>query len=256
VLDGTLAEVRRTQDDDGVNIVPAAASPEAATAGQLPEPSSHEHHDTEASTPGTRPAAAPDLPREPSPSDRTDAGDKRKVSLSRRTLIVGGVAVAVVLLVLIVLLVANFQTRTSPSANPAGGQGQGQARAGGGIDVDDSPVTSEHGLRLTGLQAASRRDPESPKVGDTVTVSYALTNTTDQPLQFEYTFVGVRDPAGEDKDTEDMNEGRAVAPGETINAQGRVLLSAAGTWELWPCYLLSGDRFCPDKWQVFFVLAE
>jgi len=53
-----------------------------------------------------------------------------------------------------------------------------------------------------------------------------------------------------------MNEGRALAPGETVNAQGRVLLDSVGTWQLWPCYVLSGERFCPDKWQVFFVLAK
>nr|BFE42523.1 hypothetical protein GCM10017547_04160 [Pseudarthrobacter oxydans] len=87
-------------------------------------------------------------------------------------------------------------------------------------------------------------------------MSYALTNTTDQRLQLDYTFVGVRDPAGDNKDAEDMNEGRALAPGETVTAQGRVLLNTAGGWAMWPCYVLAGDLFCPDRWQVFFVLAE
>ncbi|GAB5080797.1 toll/interleukin-1 receptor domain-containing protein [Arthrobacter sp. AD-310] len=242
VLDGTLAEVRRNQDDDGVNTVPAGPAPKAAA----PRPV----------------AASARTDRDVTPARQSDVPGKRQVSLSRRALIVGGVAVGAVLLLLIVLLIANFQSRTSPSANPGanpGGQagaGAGGGGAGGGIDVDGSTVTSGDGLQLTGLQATSRSDPASPRVGDTVTVSYALTNTTDGPLQLEYTFVGARDAAGEHHDTEDMNEGKVLAPGETVTAQGRVLISSPGTWEMWPCYVLTGERFCPDKWQVFFVLAE
>lgn len=232
VLDGTLAEVRRNKDDDGVPTVPAAPAPKAAA----PRPS----------------AAAAGM-------DGKEAPERRQVSLSRRALVLGGLAVGVVLLLLIVLLIANFQSRTSPSANPDGGQGQagaGGGGGGGGIDVDGSSVTSGDGLELTGLQATSRSDPASPRVGDTVTVSYALTNATDEPLQLEYTFVGARNGEGEHHDAEDMNEGKVLEPGETVNAQGRVLIDSAGTWEIWPCYVLTGERFCPDKWQVFFVLAE
>ena len=65
---------------------------------------------------------------------------------------------------------------------------------------------------LTGLKAASGSDPAS--VGNTVTVSYSLTNVTDEPIQLEFTFVGVRDPADENRDTEDMNEGKLLAPRE------------------------------------------
>ncbi|HEY9355602.1 MAG TPA: toll/interleukin-1 receptor domain-containing protein [Arthrobacter sp.] len=223
VLDGTLAEMRRTQDDAGEQAAPVGAvrAESGATAGE-----------------GQRA-----LPQ------------RQRGRFTMRTLIVGGMAAAAVVILLVVILVTNFGTKPSPNANSLDGQAPVQA-AGGGIDVDGSPVTSGDGLRLTGLQAASRRDPDSPRVGDTVTVSYALTNTTDKPLQLEYTFVGARDPAGEHHDAEDMNEGRTLAPGETVNAQGRVLLNSAGAWEMWPCYVLTGERFCPDKWQVFFVLAQ
>lgn len=54
----------------------------------------------------------------------------------------------------------------------------------------------------------------------------------------------------------DSNEGKLLAPGETVNAQGRRLLDGAGSWEFWPCYELGDGRQCPDKWQVFFILAE
>ncbi|SEQ05547.1 toll/interleukin-1 receptor domain-containing protein [Arthrobacter sp. OV608] len=223
VLDTTLAEVRRTQDDGGI---PAAAAPP--------------------------PAPAPDrAPLRAQQNGSTETSRRRP--LSKRMLLLGGAAAAVVIL-LVVLLVANLQTRTSPNANSV--DRQAPVQGGGGIDVDSSPVTSEDGIELTELQAASRRDPDPPRVGDTITVSYALTNTTDQPLQLEYTFVGARDAEGEHHDAEDMNEGKALEPGETLTAQGRVLITSAGSWEMWPCYVLTGDRFCPDKWQVFFVLAE
>lgn len=222
VLDTTLAEVRRSQDDGGI---PAAPAPPPAPA------------------PDRTPLREQTVHDEPPPRQR----------LSKRVLLLGGAAAAVVIL-LLVLLVANLQTRTSPNANS--GDRQAPVQGGGGIDVDSSPFTSEDGIQLTELQAASRRDPDPPRVGDTITVSYALTNTTDQRLELEYTFVGARDAEGEHHDAEDMNEGKALEPGETITAQGRILLTSAGSWEMWPCYVLTGDRFCPDKWQVFFVLAE
>ncbi|HEU4667344.1 MAG TPA: toll/interleukin-1 receptor domain-containing protein [Arthrobacter sp.] len=229
VLDGTLAEMRRTQDDAGGQAAPAAP-PSAARAG------------SSATAAGAAKEGPTALPRQ-------------RGRFTTRTLVLGGMAAAAVVILLVVILVTNTGTRPSSNANSANGQAPVQA-AGGGIDVDRTPVTSGDGLRLTGLEAATRRDPDPPRVGDTVTVSYSLTNTTDKPLQLEYTFVGARDAAGEHHDAEDMNEGRALAPGETVNAQGRVLLNSAGAWELWPCYVLTGERFCPDKWQVFFVLAQ
>ena len=223
VLDGTLAEMRRTQDDDGVRATPVKAG-SSATAGEGA---------------GEGPKAPP----------------RQRGRFTARTLVLGGVAAAAVVILLVVLLVSNLQTRPSPNANSADRQAPAQAGSGG-IDVDRSPVTSGDGLRLTDLQATTRRDPDPPRVGDTVTVSYALTNTTGQPLQLEYTFVGARDASNEHHDAEDMNEGKTIAPGETVTAQGRVLLNSAGAWEIWPCYVLTGERFCPDKWQVFFVLAQ
>lgn len=44
-----------------------------------------------------------------------------------------------------------------------------------GIDADASPVTSGDGIQVSGLQAGSRPDPDATRVGDTVTVTYALT---------------------------------------------------------------------------------
>ena len=53
-----------------------------------------------------------------------------------------------------------------------------------------------------------------------------------------------------------MNEEAVLAPGETLEAQGRVLLDSAGTWLVWPCYELVGGEVCPDEWQVISFLVE
>jgi hypothetical protein len=165
--------------------------------------------------------------------------------------ILAAAAVGVALILLIVVIVTNMQTAPPPSATST--EGQGGNESSGNIDVDSTPDTSDE-LRLTELKAVSSSD--SPSVGDTVTVSYSLTNVGDKPIRLAFTFVGVRDPDGENRDTEDMNEERVLPPGETLNAQGRRQLDAAGSWEFWPCYQLSDGGECPDKWRVIFVFAK
>lgn len=254
VLDMTLAEVRTAQTDAALEVAPAGKAPDPGTA-EVQEAPARPQQAGPSRTP-TSPSAAPGGPPGGArpPSDRGEPPDKQRRPLSTRARILAGVSVGVVLLLLIVAVVANSQT--TPPADENATDGQGTTQASGGIEVDSTPDTSPDELRLTGLKAVSRHDPDPPQVGDTVTVSYSLTNVGNQRIQLEFTFVGVRNPADDNMDTEDMNEGRVLAPGETVNAQGRVPLESAGKWELWPCYELSGGRQCPDKWQVFFVLAK
>jgi hypothetical protein len=127
-------------------------------------------------------------------------------------------------------------------------------QGGGGIEIDTEPETTSDQIRLTGLSASVRNEP--PRVGDTVTIRYSLTNTGTDLAQLEYTFVGARNPAGGHADAEDGNEQRAMKPAETIQVNGTVFLDKAGTWTMWPCYVLVGDQFCPDKWKAFSVLVE
>jgi hypothetical protein len=124
----------------------------------------------------------------------------------------------------------------------------------GGIEVDAEPSTSPEQIQLIGLSVTVRNDP--PRVGDTVAVRYSLTNLGSAPMRFEYTFVGARDTADENKDAEVENEGRTLAVGETIHAGGRVFLESPGTWTVWPCYLLSGDRYCPDRLKAVTFIVE
>jgi hypothetical protein len=219
VLDTTLAEVRTAQKDAALEVAPAGKAPDPSTT-EIQEAAARPEQAGQSRTrisPSATPAA-PDGVRPP--SDRGEPPGKQRRRLSTRARILAGAAVGVVLiLVLIVAITANSGTTPSPTENAS--DGQGTTQAGGGIEVDSTPVTSGDRIRLTGLKAVSRNNP--PLVGDTIAVSYSLTNVGKQRIQLEYTFVGARNAANDRKDTEDMNEGRALAPGETVNAQGRVL---------------------------------
>jgi TIR domain len=248
VLDLTLAEVRTAQDDAALELAPAGKAPDPTTGVVQETPAPPEQGQQRVPPAALSPAGGARPPSE----GGVGGPDRQRRRLSTRAWILAGVGVGVVLILLVVTIVANLQT--TPSVNGDAIDRQDATEAGGGIDVDSTPATSPDEIRLTGLKAASGSDPAS--VGDTVTVSYSLTNAGDEPIQLAFTFVGVRDPAGENRDTEDMNEGKLLAPGETVNAQGRRLLDGAGSWEFWPCYELSDGRQCPDKWQEFFILAQ
>jgi hypothetical protein len=161
---------------------------------------------------------------------------------SRRVPILAAVAVAVAALAVIAIVIVAADDEDGATAPAAGG-----------FDVDTATVTSPDELELTGLAVSATNEP--PQVGDTVTVRYSLTNVTDEPVQFENTFVGARDDADGNHDSEDMNEGVELAPGESLDAQGRVLIDSAGAWEVWPCYELATGQVCPDKWQVTAFLV-
>lgn len=161
------------------------------------------------------------------------------------------------LVLLLPFVLTTLQGGAAGYTSPPSGDGvnrQPAGRASGGIEIDTEPATTGDQIRLTGLTASVRNDP--PRVGDTITVNYSLTNIGNQPAQMEYTFVGVRNPVDEIRDSEDVNEGKVLEPGEAVQAGGRVFLDRAGTWKLWPCYTLPGDRFCPDEWKAFSFIVE
>ena len=153
--------------------------------------------------------------------------------------VIAAVAVAVAVLAVIAAIVV------IAGDDDEGGDTGETSDQSGGIEFDDSPVTSPDGLELSGLNPDVRNDP--PLVGDTLTLSYTLTNTTDEPVEFAYTYVGARNPDDDNRDPEDMNEEAVLAPGETLEAQGRVLLDSAGTWLVWPCYELSRRGGLPRR---------
>ncbi|HET6694588.1 MAG TPA: toll/interleukin-1 receptor domain-containing protein, partial [Pedococcus sp.] len=186
VVEETLAELRQASAPIPTPAPASAPTPPPAPAA-VPAP---------APTP-TQPAMGASDVSAPNTGERPP---RRTVSIGRRW-ILAGIGVAVALTVMVLALVI-----TSRGTEPSGG----------GIDVGSVAETGPDGLRLTGLTATSRHDPDPPLVGDTVTVSYELTNVTDEPVQLEFTFVGVRDPSDTNRDTEDVNEGTVIQPNESV----------------------------------------
>jgi nitrogen fixation-related uncharacterized protein len=155
---------------------------------------------------------------------------------------------------LLTVLNGQFDRDARPASDTGFDQAQPEERGTGGIELDTEPETTGDNLRITGLTATVRNDPA--RVGDTVAVDYSLTNVGGERLQLDTTFVVVRDPADENMDSEAENENRLLEPGETVHTSGRIFLDSAGTWLMFPCYTLPGDRYCPDEWKAFNVIVE
>lgn len=106
---------------------------------------------------------------------------------------------------------------------------------------------------MTDLSAECQNDP--PRVGDAIVVSYSLTNDGTNDRHLEGTFLGVRDAADQNLDSEYSNTGVDLQPGESVEVRQPVPLESAGTWRVWPCYELQGGEICPDEWLAFNVVA-
>ena len=241
VLATTLAEVRaaaQVPEHSEAALDSAAESTTAevsAPSGPAESPIPAEAHSV-AGPPASR-----------SPDDAGAADQPRRHRGLAPVIAAVAVVVAVLAVIAAILVIAGGDDDEADEADDA-------AEQSGGIEYDDTPVSSEDGLELSGLFPDVRNDP--PLVGDTLTLSYALTNTTDEPVEFAYTFVGARNPDDENRDPEDMNEEAVLEPGETLEAEGRVFLDSAGTWLVWPCYELAGGEVCPDEWQVISFFVE
>jgi hypothetical protein len=181
-------------------------------------------------SPPSQPTTTPPPPPPPTPSP--GATDGRPRSINTPILVGIGVGV-VVLIVLVVVLIGRL-----------GGSGDD-------VDINPDDAVAGPGLELVALQAAAANDP--PQVGDTITVSFTLTNVGDAPVNFEGTFVAARNPADDNLDSEQANFEAQVDPGDSIDTEARFTIDSAGTWQFWPCYELIDGSICPDEWQMFTI---
>jgi hypothetical protein len=243
VLGWTLAEARTTHG----HAVPMVAG----GGGQPPDPSATAVQNVAERTGQAGPDGAastasvpPGTPTadQPSPDQGKPPGGRRRLSVQTRVLV--GVGAALILLV--VAIVVALSATHAPNENATGGQGATAAC----IEVDSAAATSPDDIRLTGLSAVSRNCPV--KAGDTITVNYTLTNTGNQPIKLDETFVAVRDAAGHNQDV-DTHQARDLAPKGTIMVHGLVTVSSKGTWLMWPCYGAANGNYCPSEWREFPV---
>jgi TIR domain len=175
--------------------------------------------------PPPEPAVAPAAQPSPTPSSGSRSHNM--------PLLLGIGAGVLVIIVLMVVLITRL-----------GGSGDG-------VDINDAEAVSGAGLELVELRAALSNDP--PQVGDTITVSFTLTNVGDNPLQFEGTFVAARNAADDNLDSDQANNRAQLAPGDSIDTQATIELTSEGNWLFWPCYELIDGSLCPDEWQAFQI---
>ena len=118
-----------------------------------------------------------------------------------------------------------------------------------GTHQDGGPHLAPAGIELTDL-VATWDDPL--RINDTVAIRYGLTNASDGPIELEFTFIGVRDPADTNRDKE-VDPPSTLQPGDRIDVQTTLLLDQEGVWNIWPCFGVSGGGECPDEWRSFQV---
>jgi hypothetical protein len=123
-----------------------------------------------------------------------------------------------------------------------------------GRAADAEGLVSPEGLRLDGFSVSRTQ----AGVGDVVTVSFSLTNTTNHDIAFSSrygVFVGARlDSAGEanSRDFGHAFHGRILRPGERIDFRSVKELDEAGEWRLWPAYNIHG-HWGPFRWHEILV---
>lgn len=122
------------------------------------------------------------------------------------------------------------------------------------ISVSTGESTSPDGLQLTSFNV----NRTEGMVGDTVKISFTLTNATDQPItispQFGV-FVSARWNSTSDANNRDFGhtyQGKVLQPGARIVIKASKKLDAAGTWRFWPAYNVNG-QWGPFRWNEIVV---
>jgi len=113
---------------------------------------------------------------------------------------------------------------------------------------------SPHGLQLSRFNV----NRTQMMVGDTVKVSFALTNTTDEPITISSqfgVFVGARWNSISDANNRDFGhkyKGKVLQPGARIAMKASKKLDKEGIWRFWPAYNVDG-QWGPFRWNEIVV---
>lgn len=153
---------------------------------------------------------------------------------------------------------------TTGNVGTTASSGDSSQPGSGEFVVRDRPepvLAQEDGIEVLDLVATG---PQKPLlVGDVLTVRYTLRNAGSSPFTFAEVFTGTIPPEGVDEDPPDAghdNQGRVLAPGESLHIEHLVTLYGAGTWTIWPCYEKQNPdgsiSWCPDTWNHFFATVE
>ncbi len=125
--------------------------------------------------------------------------------------------------------------------------------SGDDVEVDPAAVVSGDDLELSDLERSVGH--RQPQVGDTVTVTFTLTNVGDRDVVLEGTFVAARNEDDDNRDSDFSNVGAELASGESVETRAQIQLDSTGPWHFWPCYELTNGSVCPDEWLQFPITA-
>jgi hypothetical protein len=137
-------------------------------------------------------------------------------------------------------------------------------------EPDDDAIATGEAKRPEGADAVLQEDPgpalattdgievsqilvtgkKPTPVGASVVIAYRLTNRAPSPVEFDSTFIGVRDPDNGNRDVE-VNAGFSLRPQESKDFSKTLSLDGGGQWTIWPCYILVSGSSCPDGWRSF-----
>jgi hypothetical protein len=151
---------------------------------------------------------------------------------------------------------------SSASLTASSGFAGGSSSSGPSTPPGESVVWADNGRRVSpdrievsGLLATGKHGNPAA-IGDQIKVQFSLHNAGSSAVRFGETFIGARNPDGDNKDFNDDHEGELFAPGATVKISSSIVVDAPGTWEFWPCYILrtpGGESDCPDEWRAFQV---
>jgi hypothetical protein len=113
------------------------------------------------------------------------------------------------------------------------------------------PDISRDGVELARF---SVEGPEPAKVGNTLTLRFALRNTTAKEMVFKPygILVGCRDPQGANRDFGHREV--SLKPGASYDFIASIQVDKAGPWHFWPGYYL--EHWGPYKWHEIVIQVE
>jgi hypothetical protein len=124
------------------------------------------------------------------------------------------------------------------------------------IHDDPQTYTSPDHLTLSDVKALSKHDP--PHYKDSLMVSFSLTNESNVSITLGNTFVAWRaaTETGQPGASHAGNIEKQLKPAEAVTAEATIPLDTRGKWEVWACYRINPDHFCPDSWQYFTFVVK
>jgi hypothetical protein len=114
--------------------------------------------------------------------------------------------------------------------------------------AESGPFRSSDGIEVSEIAVTG---PDPLVVDDRISMSYRLRNSGDSAVDLASTFIGVRFHPGDVNRDKEVDPPTTLPPGAELAVTTTLVLDEAGTWTVWPCYILTDGTYCPDEWRAF-----